>query len=413
MPLTVRQVEAAKPSERPYKLTDGQGLYLFVAPTGSKSWRANYVAGGKQKTRTYGLFPAIGLGEARKLHAAARDVEPGVDARKPTFEALAREWLSTKLPSLSNPKHKIQVENTLQVYAYPWIGDAPVDTIKRARLVEVVKAVQAGLDVDGKPLGKGDKIETAHRVAGRITAVFDYAQDVGVLEGHPASHLSRVLIPRRTKKPMPSIPKGEAGELLRAIAGYPEPVTRMGLLLMAHTFVRVNEILGFKNDELREGGAVWVVPAERVKGEGANKLPHVVPLSAPARALVRQLQAMSGCDLVLESPAVPGRPLSENTLLFALYRLGYRGRMTVHGFRALASTVLNEESPFKEDVIERQLAHKETDAVRAAYNRAEFLPQRRELMSWWSAWLERAAAGQPHASEEASRSTPPGEASPA
>ena len=183
-------------------------------------------------------------------------------------------------------------------------------------------------------------------------------------------------------------PPSEAGDLLRAIDTYPERVTRLGLLLVAYTFVRVNEALGFKKDELREDGAIWVVPAERMKGEADAKLPHVVPLAPQVQKIVAQLSEMSGSDLVLESSAAPGRPLSENTLLFALYRLGYKHRMTVHGFRSLASTVLNEQSGFSRDVIERQLAHKETDDVRAAYNRAEYLPQRRELMRWWADWLD-------------------------
>jgi integrase len=395
MALTHRQVDAAKPREKPYKLADGEGLYLYVAPTGAKSWRANYTEAGKQKTRTYGRFPELGVQAARDAHRKVRAAAPAQQAQQaaaPAFRDVARDWLKTKLPSLSNPKHRIQVENTLETYVFPWIGAEPIDTIKRPRLVQVVQAVQEGVGADGKPLGKGDKVETAHRVAGRIAAVFGYAQDAGLLDGHPAAHLGRVLIPRRVKKPMPSVPKEEAGQLIRDILNYPEPVTRLGLLLAAYAFPRVAEILGFLKDELREDGAVWVVPAERVKGAPGKKLPHVIPLSRQARAVVEQLSAMSGCDLVLESPDLPGRPLSENTLLFALYRLGYRDRHTVHGFRALASTVLNEESPFDRDVIERQLAHKETDAVRAAYNRAEYLPQRRELMQWWADWLDAAAA---------------------
>jgi integrase len=385
MVLTVRAVESAKPREKGYKLADEKGLYLFVSPAGGKSWRTNFSVSGKQGTRTYGRWPDMGLADARKAHAAARQ-EPAeaVAEAKPVFKVVAKRWLLQKLPGLSNPKHRLQVENTLETYAYPKLGDRPIDQIKRAELVAVVQAVQA----------KDDKIETAHRVAGRITAVFDYALDAGILEdAHPAANLTRVLIPRQVKKPMASIPPEEAGELMRAVAGYPELVTSLGLQLVAHTFVRVNEALGMRWNELREDGAVWVVPAERVKGAGDKKLPHVVPLSKPAQAIVKRLRAINGDgELVLESPAAPGHPLSENTLLFALYRLGYKGRMTVHGFRALASTVLNEQSGFPHDVIERQLAHKETDQVRAAYNRAEYLPQRRELMSWWSRWLDESAA---------------------
>lgn len=377
MTLTARAVETAKPAAKPYKMADGQGLYLFVSPAGGKSWRANFSSGGRQKTRTYGRWPAMSLADARRAHQEARGgLEAPTAAPSPTFRAVARLWLGKHLPGLANPKHRGQVEETLERFAFPALGGRPIAEIRRADLVAVVQAV-------------GDRVETAHRVAGRITAVFDHAIDAGILESHPAANLTRVLEPRRVKNPMASIPPDEAGALLRAIDTYPDLVTRLGLLLAAHTFVRVGELLGMRWDELREDGAVWVVPAERVKGAAAKKLPHVVPLSTQARAVLERLRAINGdMALVLDSPAAPGHPLSENTLLFALYRLGYKGRMTVHGFRALASTVLNESSGFPHDVIERQLAHKETDAVRAAYNRAQYLEQRRALMQWWSAWLE-------------------------
>lgn len=389
MTLTTKAVEAAKPRERGYKLTDGQGLYLFVTPAGGKSWRANYSKDGKQATRTYGRYPEMSLAEARRAHSDAKHekaVTAAAPRRAPTFEEAARVWLKKKLPELENVKHQIQVENTLERFVFPMIGNARLDEITRVRLVEVVRAAQ-----------EGGKVETAHRVAGRITAVFESAQDAGEIELHPAAGLTRVLQARKTKKPMASIPPREAGVLLAAIDDYDEPGTRLGLQLIAHTFVRVGELRFMRWDELREDGAIWVVPEERMKA----RLPHVVPLAPQAQEILARLKLLAGeSPLVLPSPLRPKHPISENTLLFALYRLGYRGRMTVHGFRALASTVLNEQSGFPHDVIERQLAHKETDAVRAAYNRAEYLDQRRELMRWWAQWLaaQRAGAGRPHAS---------------
>lgn len=387
MSLTVRAVETAKPKDKPYKLADEKGLYLYVSTAGGKSWRANFTVAGKQQTRTYGRFPIMSLADARKAHQAAKEgpSEPET-AEAPLFKVVARQWLKKHLPSLSNPKHRLQVENTLVEYAFPKLGDLPIDAIPRTLLVDVVQAIPKLGDTGD------DKVETAHRVAGRITAVFDYAQDTGIIASHPATRLTRVLVARKVKKPMPSVPPEQAGQLLRDILSYPEPVTRLGLLLVAHTFVRVGEARGFRAGELKEDGAIWVVPAERMKGKPGNKLPHVVPLSAQAQEIVAELAALATGDLLLDSPERPGHPISENTMLFALYRLGYRDRMTVHGFRALASTVLNEESGFTHDVIERQLAHKESDAVRAAYNRAEYLPQRRELMAWWSNWLDAAVA---------------------
>lgn len=331
---------------------------MFVSPAGAKSWRANYTAGGKQKAKTCGLYPAVSLADARRAHKAARE-GPLVTAGAPTFEAVARDWLKAKLPTLSNGKHQIQVENTLERYAFPAIGSRPIDAIPRSELVTVVRAAQAG-----------GRIETGHRVASRISAVFDFAQDTGLLQQHGAAGLTRVLIARKTKKPMASIPAEEASALMSAIGGYGDSVTRLGLQLLAHTFVRVGELRGMLWAELKEKSSVWGVPEERTK----MRIPHVVPLSRQARVILATLREMSGDGLlVLDSPIRPGHPVSENTFLFALYRLGYRGCMTAHGLRALASTVLNEQSGFPHDVIERQLAHKETDAVRAAYNRAEYL----------------------------------------
>jgi integrase len=373
MTLTVKAVDAAKPREKAYKLADAHGLYLYVSPKGAKSWRANYTAGGKQKTRTYGLYPGVSLADARKAHMAGREDAP---ARKvaPTFEVVTRDWLKAKLPTLTNGKHQIQVANTLERYALPALGKLPIDSIPRSELVKVVREAQAG-----------GKVETGHRVASRISAVFDFAQDTGLIEQHGAAGLTRVLVARRTKKPMASIPPEEAGELMCAIDSYDDSVTRLGLQLLAYTFVRVGELRRMLWGELKENGAVWVVPEARMK----MRIPHVVPLSRQAQSILVTLREMSGDGaLVLESPIRPGHPLSENTFLFALYRLGYRGKMTAHGFRALASTVLNERSGFAHDVIERQLAHKEADAVRAAYNRAEYLEQRRHLMQWWSDWLD-------------------------
>jgi integrase len=369
--LTVRAIEAAKPREKGYKLTDGAGLYLYITPSGSKSWRANTKLDGKQITKTYGLWPDVSLADARRAHAQA----PEKKKELPTFESVAKDWLKIKLPTLSNGKHQIQVQNTLERFAYPKIGNRPIDTISRKDLVSLVQAVQS----EGV-------IETAHRVAGRINAVFDYAQDLGLLESHPAANLVRVLQSRKTKKPMASIDPKEAPALFVSIQDYDEPVTRLGLQLLAHTFVRVGEIRWMRWSELREEGAVWLVPGERMK----LRLPHVVPLSTQARAILEELKSINGDnELVLQSP-LKRSALSENTFLFALYRLGYRGKMTAHGFRSLASSVLNE-SGFDRDVIERQLAHKETDAVRAAYNRAEYLPQRREMMQWWGDWVQRAS----------------------
>ncbi len=370
MALTARQVEVAKPKDKQYKLADAGGLYLAVLPSGGKSWRYNHKVNGKYQTKVYGTYPKLSLADARLLHAEFKDA--GASKAAPTFKEVAKEWLKVKLPTLSNRKHQGQTASTLEQFVYPLVGDIPIDDIKRIDLVSVVKSVEA----------RGT-IETAHRVAGRIKMVFDFAQDSGLLESHPASGLVRVLRSNRKKKPMASIDPSEASKLMLAINGYHEPVTRLGLLLLAHTFVRVGELRGMQWDEIKRDDRVWVIPEVRMK----LRKPHVVPLSKQVLMIIDELQQYSSGKYVIDSPARPGHPVSENTFLFALYRLGYRGVMTAHGFRALASTVLNEQSKFKPDAIERQLAHKEADEVRASYHRAEYLKDRRKLMQWYSDWL--------------------------
>lgn len=372
MTLTVRQIESAKPKDKAYKLSDGRGLYLFITKTGVKSWRSNYLENGKQKTITYGRFPDMSLADARIAHMNAKNNKGKPEATGITFKNASDKWLKVKLPTITSKKSQRQFIYSLEEFVYPFIGDLEIGQIKRVDLTDVVLKIQEqGL------------LETAKRVAGRVTAVFDYAQDLGIIESHPANNLTRVLREKRIIKPMPSIPYEEAGELLTKIETYNEIITRLGLLFLAHTFVRTNEIRYMKWSEIRDG-KFWVIPAERMK----MKKTHVVPLSEQALKILNEIELETGeCEYVFASPVNSRVPVSENTFLFALYRLGYKGRMTGHGFRSLASTVLNELSPFSRDVIERQLAHKETDLVRAAYNRAEYLPQRIELMNWWSDWL--------------------------
>ena len=369
--LTARQVDTAKPKEKAYKLADAGGLYLFVAPTGLKSWRANYLLDKKAKTRTYGRYPDVGLAQARLANAQAQaDQSKPKAATETLFGEVAQQWLDLHLPKLSNRKNQIQVQNSLRLHALPALAKRPIGDIKRAELVQVVRKI-----------ADRGTVELSHRVAGRICMIFNFAQDSGLIESHAAQSLTRILPAVNKSSHMPCIDASKANDLFRDIGTYGDPLTRTALLFVAHTFVRVGELLGMRWDELIDD--VWVIPESRMK----MKKPHVVPITPAARALLETAREFdTGSGLVFESPIHRGRQLSENTLLFALYRLGYRGEMTVHGFRALASTVLNQND-FKPDVIERQLAHKERDAVRAAYNRAEFLPERRAMMAWWSDWI--------------------------
>lgn len=407
--LTIKQVNAAKPRDNGYKLSDRDGLYLYVSPSGAKSWRANFRSPGPagktvQKTRTYGQYPELALEEARSLHLLARienkrivtAVAAGTmpaPGSVPTFKEVMRKHLRRHLPTLKNPKHRLQYETTLERWVVPVIGDRLIDTIKRKELVELVQAIQKP-GAEKKSDLSDDRVETAYRVAGRINAVFNFAVDSGDIESHPAANLSRVLNARKVKKPMASVGMEGAGKLMADLDTYPEMITRLALKFMARTFGRVSELLLMEWDEIVWDDAVWVAPEEHVKGEEGQATPHVVPLSRQSLELLREVQKYTGdCRHVFDSPANPGHSLSENTLLFALYRLGYKGAMTVHGFRAMFSTTANQLWPGdgladKRDVIEKQLNHGETNEVRAAYNRAKYLPQRRVLMQWYSDWLD-------------------------
>lgn len=372
--LTNKKIDGASGKDKPYKLADSQGLYVMVMPTGVKSWRVDYVENGKRKTKTLGRYPMIGLADARRLNLELKTFVAlgGQEKQISTFDEIKRKWYLNKLPKLKNLKHKQQVCYRLDTFVSPYIGHFPIKDIRRVNLVDVVQRVQsAGI------------VETAHRVAMHMRQVFDYAVDLGEIENHPALGLSRVLSTPKTKS-MTCVRVDDAKALLQAINCFESPVTKYGLLLVAYTFVRSSELRYMKWSEIKDK-KFWVIPAERMK----MKKPHVVPLSKSVLKILESLKNINGdYEYVLQSAYKTNKPISENALLDGLYSLGYRHKMTVHGFRSLASTVLNEKSGYSHDIIERQLAHKERDAVRAAYNRAEYLDERIMMMDWWSDWID-------------------------
>jgi integrase len=372
--LNNKAIDGSKPKDKPYKLADGQGLYLYVSTTGIKSWRADFVEDGKRKTKTFGQYPDIGVANARRLNFEFKDRD--IEKSKPTFNEIKEEWYLSKIPSLKNLKHRQQVKYRVDTFASPLLGDKKLDEIKRVDLVEVVQDVQIkGLSV------------SAHMVGIYIRQILDFAMDHGYIESHPGAGLSRVLKPAKSVS-MPCIDVSKAGKLMRDINEYQVGATKQGLILVAHTFVRTKEIRYMKWSDIKDK-TFWVIPAEIMK----MSKPHVVPLSQTSLKALEVLREINGRhEYVFQSPHRKNQPISENTLLDGLYAMGYKHKMTVHGFRALASTVLNEQSPFSHDVIERQLAHKERDEVRAAYNRAEYLDERIKLMSWWSEWLNKSLA---------------------
>lgn len=395
MALTDTSIRTAKPGEKIIRMFDGGGLYLEISPAGGKWWRFKYRFQGKEKRLSLGTYPDTGLKAARakreELRAMLADgIDPG-EARKAarreeatraanSFEAVAREWFE-KHARAWVATHAKDVLRRLEGNLFPELGHRPIDAIDAPELLATVRKIEA----------RGSH-DLAHRVLSMSGQAFRYGVATGRCARDVAADLRGALTPN-VKKHQAAVRPEELPDLLRKIATYDQEggdtLTRLALQLLGATFVRTGELLGATWDEFDLDAGLWAIPAGRMK----MKAEHLVPLSSQALAILEELRPL-GCG---SRYLFPGRnrdkPLSNNTMLFALYRLGYKGRMTGHGFRAVASTVLNESGLFRPDVIERQLAHCERNEVRGAYNRAEYLPERRKMMQWWGDYLAGAMAG--------------------
>ena len=392
--LTEIAIKKIKPSEKPFKLSDGRGMYLLVNPAGSKLWRWKYRVLGKEKVMPLGAYPDVSLAEARegvdkarKMLAADEDPMAVRKAEKVasrtaaenSFETVANLWWAQWMPARS-VQHAGQVMRRFEVNVFPQIGTRPVSEIQVPELVAMLKAIEAR--------GVND---LAKRALQTSSQVFRYAIAHGLADRNPAADIkpSDVLASRK-KQNLARIDGKELPELLRYIDAYKgAAITRMAMKLMAMTFVRTTELIGARWAEFDLELARWDIPAERMK----MKTPHIVPLSAQAVNLLKTLHLITGHSMLL----FPGerdheKPMSNNTILKALDRMGYKGRMTGHGFRGVASTLLHEMG-FDHAHIELQLAHQERDSVSAAYNHATYLTQRAKMMQNWSDYLDNCATG--------------------
>lgn len=393
MPLTRKEIESAKPAATTYRLWDSQGLYLEVSPAGGKWWRLKFRYGGKEKRMSLGTFRDVSSKAARRKRDDARALlDDGVDpnaVRKEakrevagraanSFEAVAREWYG-KQSHVWVLHHASDVLRRLESNLFPEIGDKPIAEITAPTLLAAVRKIEHR--------GAHD---LAHRVLQVASQVFRYGVATGRCDRDPAPDLRGALTPHKGKHQAAVTPE-ELPALLRAIDGYGEvgdKLTGYALRLLVLTFVRTNELIGAEWSELDLDSAVWIIPASRMK----MKTEHVVPMSRQSIEAMRGVRAIGGGSRYVFPGRNPDKPISNNTMLFALYRLGYKGRMTGYGFRAVASTILNEAG-FREDVIERQLAHCERDEIRGAYNRVEYLPERRKMMQQWADMLDALAQG--------------------
>ncbi len=382
-------IRNAKPSDKPYKRFDAGGLYLIVNPTGRKWWRFKYRFAGKDQLLSLGTYPEVSLKEARDARDAKRKlVAAGIDPsaeRKATkaalvrretggFEAVAREWFE-KFSANWEPSHADTVIRRLQRDVFPWLGVRPVDQITAPELLTVLRRVE----------GRG-ALETAHRIHQVCGQVLRYAVATGKAQRDPSADLRGALPPVREKHHAALTEPKQVGALLRAINGYQGSfVVRCAMRLAPLAFVRPGELRKAEWSEFDLDGATWRLPAARMK----MRTEHIVPLSRQAVEILSELKPLTGGGrYVFPSARTTGRPMSENAVTAALRRMGYgRGEMTAHGFRTIASTLLNELA-WPRDAIERQLAHAERDGVRDAYNRAEYLAERKRMMQAWADYLD-------------------------
>lgn len=394
MPLTDAAIRAAKPGEKARKLFDGDGLYLELAPAGGKWWRLKYRWAGREKRLSLGTYPDVTLLEARRRRDEARRVlaagnDPSAERRTAklaaaaaagnTFEAVARAWHRGWARTRS-PKHAAQVLRRMELDVFPRIGATPITSVRAPDVVALAKAVEAR--------GAHDLARRAIQISGQV---FRYAIAHGLAEHNPA----REFEPADVLQPAPEenyarVRGARLPALLKAIDAYHgHERTRLALHLMSLTFLRTGELIRTPVAEIDLAAGRWELPAARMK----MPTPHVVPLATQAVAVLERLVELAGGGQWL----LPGahdheRPMSNNALLYAIYRMGFKGEMTGHGFRGVASTALHEAG-FEHEHIELQLGHQRRDRVSAAYNWAQYLPQRAKMMQWWADELDRRRGG--------------------
>jgi integrase len=386
MPLTNTEIKNIKPKPKPFKLSDAGGLFLLVQPTGSKWWRYKYRFAGKEKLLALGSYPDVSLADARERHAQARKVlaagnDPAavkkeakrlvIQKHENTFEVVAREWHQNRLNKWT-PEHAKKILRRLELNVFPKIGRDPIADITTQDLLSVMRVIEK------------QGAEIAHRMLQICGQVFTYAILTQRTTINPAVSLRGALEPV-VRNNHAYLKPNELPEYLQKLDGYDgAPQIKLAMKFLLLTFVRTGELRGAEWSEIDFNKAEWRIPAERMK---MREL-HIVPLSEQAIAVLKELKLLTGqWRYVFPNQHKPSGCMSENTILYALYRMGYHSRATGHGFRSTASTVLNENG-FPPDVIERQLAHCERDKVRAAYNHAQYLPERRKMMQWWGEYLD-------------------------
>lgn len=389
MSLTDAEIRSLKPTLKSYKKADSKGLYVEISPNGSKLWRLKYRIGGKEKRLALGVYPDVSLGEVRKRRDIARGkIEQGIDPSMErqrdkaaaklgadnTFFVIGEEYIS-KIQKEGRAKVTVEKAEWLLSLLKPAIGSMPIDQVDAQMLLAVLRKLE----------GRGT-YETAKRTRSLASRIFRYAVATGRAAANPAALLSGALISVKAKHYAAILNAEEFGVLLRAIDSYTgSPITKFALQIAPHVFVRPGELRHAEWQEFDFDGAVWKIPAGKMKA----RLPHAVPLSIQVIDLLSELRHLTGPNgYVFQSLHSSKRPMSENTMNIAFRRMGFgRDEITSHGLRATASTLLNESGKWNPDAIERALAHSFKNAVRSAYHRGEHWEERVEMAAWWSNYL--------------------------
>ena len=391
--LSSTQVDKVKPSSKLQKLFDGGGLYLEIKPSGVKTWRMKCKPNGKETLLSFGQYPAVTLAQARKKRAEAQELlAKGIDPREAkraaeaaekartanTFEHVARNWHTSKLPEWKENTAKAALSR-LERDVFPFLGAIPIADITHQQIVDALEALQ-----------KRGVIDAARKAKTEISRVFKYAIQRGMVRYNPVNDLDSV-IRKTTVRHFAAITRDELPDFLKVLDQNDIRMflsTRVAINLIMLLFMRTGELIGAEWKEIDLEKGVWIIPWQRMK-MGSRKVnpdmtDHRIDLPKQAVALLKEQFQYSGCrQHVFPSQRDPRKPMSNGAILMALRRMGYQGRMTGHGFRALAASALGELG-YRREVIERQLAHKERDKVQAAYHRADFLKERKKMLQAWA-----------------------------
>ncbi len=381
--------QAAKPKIKPYKIADGEGLYLEITPSGSKYWRLKYRLHGEEKRISIGAYPAISIADARKAKEVIKgDIRVGIDPvlkrlqaaqaqalnQQLDFKSIALEWHSKQI-ELWKPKHSEIIRHRFEKYVFPYLGNFPLADIKPMMMLGCLQKIEKTAP------------ELSRRIKGMCSHVFKYAIATGRAENDPTYGLEAAM--KKFKRGhYASISVDEFPEFLACLNGYESRIQRqtfLALKLLLLTFVRTTELVEAKWEEINFDNSTWVIPASRMK----MNLPHIVPLSHQSRAMFQELKELNANrEFIFPGSYDRRKHMNKNTMLVAIKRMGYQGQMTGHGFRSLALGILKEKLGYPHDIADRQLAHVPKSGVDRAYDRAQFLPQRVKMMQEYADYID-------------------------